>query len=34
MNAVNTTVNNEAQNVEPTINDIIDQQQTIELPSE
>ena len=34
MNAVNTTVNNEAQNVEPTINDIIDQQQTIELASE
>ena len=33
MNAVNTAVNNEVQNVdEPTTNDTIDQQQTIELP--
>ena len=35
INAVNTTDNNEAQNIDkPTINGIIDQQQTIELPNE
>ena len=35
INAVSTTDNNKAQNIhEPSINDITDQQQTIELPNE
>ena len=35
INDVNTTDNNKVQNVdEPAINDIIDQQQTVELPNE
>ena len=34
INAVSTTDNNKAQNIhEPSINDITDQQQTIELPN-